>query len=91
MRHGEAGDATVSQGATPAGPETRIGTVVLVLRLAMATAVARWTIANMQDPSGYFYYRRYPFMVARTPMLHWGQATMYRALAYLSLRQRVDG
>jgi len=57
----------------------------------MATAVARWTIANMQDPSGYFYYRRYPFMVARTPMLHWGQATMYRALAYLSLRQRVDG
>jgi hypothetical protein len=59
--------------------------------LSMAAAVARWTMANMQDPSGYFHYRRYPFLVARTPMLHWGQATMYRALAYLSLqRQRVD-
>lgn len=51
--------------------------------LPIALDVARWTIRNMQDPSGYFYYRRYSFLVARIPMFHWGQATMYRALALL--------
>ena len=55
--------------------------------LPTALKVARWTIRNMQDPSGYFYYRRYPLLVARTPMLHWGQATMYRALALLLLKR----
>jgi hypothetical protein len=51
--------------------------------LATAIAVARWTIENLQDPTGYFYYRRYPLLVARIPMLHWGQATMFHALALL--------
>jgi hypothetical protein len=39
----------------------------------------------MQDPKGYFYYRRYPMVKANIPMLHWGQATMFKALANLSL------
>ncbi|MBV6433900.1 MAG: hypothetical protein IANPNBLG_04134 [Bryobacteraceae bacterium] len=52
--------------------------------LPLALKVARWTIANMQDPSGYFYYRRYsPWIVNKTPTLHWGQATMLCALAGL--------
>jgi hypothetical protein len=54
--------------------------------LPTALKVAQWTIRNLQDTSGYFYYRRYPLMVARTPMLHWGQATMFRALALLLLK-----
>ena len=54
--------------------------------LSTAETVARWTIRHMQDATGYFYYRRYPFAVARIPMLHWGQATMYRALALLLLQ-----
>jgi hypothetical protein len=37
----------------------------------------------MQDVSGYFYYRRYPLLVSKTPMLHWAQATTYRALSLL--------
>jgi polysaccharide biosynthesis protein VpsJ len=50
----------------------------------LATKVAQWTIANMQDSSGYFYYRRYSkYIVNRTPTLHWGQATMMCALAGL--------
>jgi hypothetical protein len=48
--------------------------------------VARWTIANMQDSRGFFYYRQYPAITARTPMLHWGQATMFKALAHLLRR-----
>ena len=53
--------------------------------LPTALRVARWTIRYMQDPSGYFYYRRYPLVVAKIPMFHWGQATMCRALALLLL------
>lgn len=59
--------------------------------LDVAGSVARWTIANMQDPSGYFYYRRYPLGVAaRIPMLHWGQATMFASLSLLVARMVGD-
>jgi hypothetical protein len=52
--------------------------------LPLAMKVAEWTIANMQDRTGYFYYRRYsPWLVNKTPTLHWGQATMLCALAGL--------
>lgn len=51
--------------------------------LDLALKVAKWTIANMQDKKGFFYYRLYPLMKAKTPMLHWGQATMYKALTHL--------
>jgi hypothetical protein len=52
--------------------------------LPLALQVAQWTIDNMQDRSGYFYYRRYsPWVVNKTPTLHWGQATMMCALAGL--------
>ncbi len=52
--------------------------------LSLALKVAQWTIANMQDESGYFYYRRYSHgLVNKTPTLHWGQATMMCALAGL--------
>jgi polysaccharide biosynthesis protein VpsJ len=52
--------------------------------LMLAIKVAQWTITNMQDRNGYFYYRRYsPWLVNKTPTLHWGQATMLCALAGL--------
>ncbi len=52
--------------------------------LSLALRVAKWTIENMQDRSGYFYYRRYSrSIVNKTPTLHWGQATMLCALAGL--------
>jgi hypothetical protein len=53
--------------------------------LELAKRVATWTIRSMQDPKGYFYYRQYPAMKAKIPMLHWGQATMFKALAQLLL------
>lgn len=52
--------------------------------------VARWTIEHMQDSTGYFYYRKYPLLAARIPMLHWGQATMFTALAQLLLRSQAQ-
>lgn len=52
--------------------------------LDLATKVALWTVTNMQNDDGHFYYRRYnSWLVNRTATLHWGQATMLCALAGL--------
>jgi Glycosyl hydrolase family 76 len=58
--------------------------------LELSIKVARWTIANMQGRDGHFYYRIYPLMKARTPMLHWAQATIYKGLAMLENRLQED-
>jgi hypothetical protein len=58
--------------------------------VTLASTVARWTIANMQDPTGYFYYRKYPLITNTTPTLHWGQATMFAALALLDQHLRLQ-
>ncbi len=51
--------------------------------LDLALRVADWTIKNMQGEDGYFFYRIYPLIKAKTPMLHWAQATMYKTLVVL--------
>jgi hypothetical protein len=51
--------------------------------LGLGSKVANWTIENMQAKSGFFYYRILPLRTVRVPMIHWGQATMYKALTYL--------
>lgn len=53
--------------------------------LDLACKVAKWTIENMQDQTGYFWYRILPKMKVKIPMIHWGQATMYKALSFLLL------
>ena len=37
----------------------------------------------MQDATGISTIGEYPLITAKAPMLHWGQATMYQALALL--------
>jgi rhamnogalacturonyl hydrolase YesR len=54
--------------------------------LELSAKVAAWAMRNMQHSDGYFYYRKYPLVKAKTPMLHWGQATMFKALSHLFLR-----
>jgi len=49
--------------------------------LELGNRVAEWAIENMQDRNGYFYFQRYPLMSLRAPMIHWAQATTYRALS----------
>jgi len=51
--------------------------------LSIAMKVAMWTINNMQDKSGYFYFRKLKWKTVKIPMLHWGQATMFSALSHL--------
>ena len=53
--------------------------------LDLSQKVAEWTIANMQAEDGHFYYRDLGWMKVKTPMFHWGQGTMFKALAHLLL------
>jgi polysaccharide biosynthesis protein VpsJ len=50
--------------------------------LELAKKTAEWTIRNMQDKSGYFYYRKLKWKNMKVPTLHWGQATMFSALSH---------
>ena len=51
--------------------------------LDLASKVALWTIGNMQAKDGHFYYRDLGWKKIKTPMFHWGQGTMFKALAHL--------
>lgn len=47
----------------------------------LAARVTRWSIRNMLDVDGFFYYRVGPILVDQTPHMRWGQAWMAYALA----------
>ena len=51
--------------------------------LALAHNVARWTIQNLRDERGFFYYQRRRFYTIRKPYMRWTQAWMLYALARL--------
>jgi len=59
--------------------------------LRLAEKVATWTIANLQDPDGHFYFQRWPWRTNKTPMLHWGEATMLNALAGVLMEKSKHG
>jgi len=51
--------------------------------LDFATVIAKWTIKNMQDKEGYFYYQKYPLIINKIPYMRWNQAWMLLALTTL--------
>jgi uncharacterized protein YyaL (SSP411 family) len=51
--------------------------------LEFAKKIAEWTVLNMQDNSGYFYYQKYRLFTNRISYMRWGQAWMMLALATL--------
>jgi rhamnogalacturonyl hydrolase YesR len=57
-----------------------------VTSLELAQRVALWTIDNMRAEDGHFYYRDLGWKKVKTPMLHWGQGTMFKALAHLFVK-----
>jgi hypothetical protein len=54
--------------------------------LQLALKVSKWTIENMQDRTGYFYFMRYPLIALKAPMIHWAQSTTYKSMANLLLK-----
>jgi hypothetical protein len=51
--------------------------------LKLAEDVARWTICNLRDEQGFFYYQKRRFYTVRKPYMRWSQAWMLYALARL--------
>ncbi len=51
--------------------------------LDFAKVIAKWTIKNMQDKEGYFYYQKYPLIINKIPYMRWNQAWMLLALTTL--------
>lgn len=49
----------------------------------LAHQIATWTINNLRDPRGFFYYQRRRFYTVRKPYMRWTQAWMLYALARL--------
>jgi hypothetical protein len=45
--------------------------------------IADWTIANMQHPTGRFYYQKWPFLINKISYMRWNQAWMMLALTTL--------
>jgi hypothetical protein len=50
---------------------------------SLAREVASWTIQNLRDSRGFFYYQRRRFYTIRKPYMRWTQAWMLYALARL--------
>jgi hypothetical protein len=51
--------------------------------LPLAETIAAWTISNLRDVRGFFYYQRRRFYTVQTPYMRWTQAWMLYALARL--------
>lgn len=51
--------------------------------LPLAEKVATWTIENMRDAEGFFYYQKRQNSLVKTPFIRWGEAWMSLALAKL--------
>lgn len=51
--------------------------------LTQAERIANWSIQNMRDRQGFFYYQRRRFYSVRTPFMRWSQAWMLYALGRL--------
>ncbi|HLA95505.1 MAG TPA: hypothetical protein VK612_07280, partial [Pyrinomonadaceae bacterium] len=51
--------------------------------LPLAEKVMDWTVANLHDPGGFFYYQKCRRSTTKIPFIRWGQAWMAYALAKL--------
>ncbi|USH00451.1 hypothetical protein K1720_03025 [Thermococcus argininiproducens] len=60
--------------------------------LEFAEKIAHWTIANMQDISGYFYFRKLGPITYKIPYMRWSQAWMMLALStYITITSQKRG
>jgi hypothetical protein len=58
--------------------------------LPLAETIAAWTIRNLRDDRGYFYYQRRRFYKVHTPYMRWTQGWMLYALARLLEAKNVN-
>lgn len=53
----------------------------------LAEKVLDWTIGNMQDKKGYFYYQLKPGISSKIPYMRWSNSFMFNALSYYLLEE----
>ncbi len=53
----------------------------------LAGRVLAWTLKNMQDKKGYFYYQLKPGVSSKIPYMRWSNAFMFNALSHYLLNQ----
>ena len=51
--------------------------------LSFANKIANWTLRNMQDADGYFYYQKTKYYTNKIPYMRWSQAWMFYSLSLL--------
>ncbi len=51
--------------------------------ISISEKVLNWTIKNMQDPKGFFYFRKGKLLTNKIPYMRWGQAWMLYGLSNL--------
>jgi hypothetical protein len=79
----------------PADAHAGASAIVTFLELAdidensieLAQRVADWTIKNLRDERGFFYYQKRRFYTVKKPYMRWSQAWMLYALARLLEKQ----
>ncbi len=52
--------------------------------MGLAQKIAHWSVRNLRDKRGFFYYQRRRFHTVRTPFMRWTEAWMLYALARLT-------
>ena len=58
--------------------------------LPLADKIAGWTITNLRDKQGFFYYQRRRFYIVHTPFMRWTQGWILYALERLLEEKRRD-
>lgn len=56
----------------------------------MCSKVADWTVANMQDSRGYFYYQLKRGISSKIPYMRWSNAFMFNAMSYYLLEMHMQ-
>lgn len=57
----------------------------------LADKVMNWTIANMQDEKGYFYYQLKKGVSSKIPYMRWSNAFMFNAMSHYMLEASKNG
>jgi len=52
--------------------------------------VMQWSIENMQDKKGYFYYQKKKTISSHIPYMRWAQAWMFYAMTFYLKEMKVQ-
>jgi hypothetical protein len=59
--------------------------------LRLAKSIMAWTMSNLWNSRGYFYFQKHHFWTIKIPYMRWSQAWMLLALASLQESQQLSG